>query len=185
MQRFNLTRYAASLLSFTLLSACSSQQEDAKNTQTAEQNVVTLITRDNPPLPQIAEFVRDKVKQDNIDLRIEYATDGLVPNKSVSDQDMDLNYFQHRTYMQSAKEINNWDLHDIATTFNSIFGAYSSRFKNLADLPDGAKVVIPSDPSNGGRALNLLATAGLIQFNSNRILAPKPALKILPLILRV
>ena len=166
MQRFYLTTCAATLLGL-LFSGCGAQQEDAKTKQQVEQNVVTLITRDNPPLPQIAEFVRDKVKQDNIELRIEYANDGLVPNKSVSDQDIDLNYFQHRTYMQSAKEINNWDLHDIASTFNSIFGAYSSRFKQLTDLPDGAKVVIPSDPSNGGRALNLLATIGFIELKPN------------------
>lgn len=129
--------------------------------------VVTLLTRDNPPLPQIAEFVRDKVKKQNIELRIKYATDGLIPNKSVSENETDLNYFQHRTYMQSAKELNNWDLNTIGTTFNSIFGAYSPKYKSLNDLPDGAKVVIPSDPSNGGRALNLLAAVHLIELKPN------------------
>ncbi|ATO21225.1 hypothetical protein BS636_16150 (plasmid) [Acinetobacter sp. LoGeW2-3] len=50
-------------------------------------------------------MVRDKVKKQNIELRIKYATDGLIPNKSVSENETDLNYFQHITYMQSAKEI--------------------------------------------------------------------------------
>ncbi|ATO21109.1 hypothetical protein AY605_11715 [Acinetobacter sp. SFD] len=142
------------------------KQEDTKADADAIK-VVTLLTRDNPPLPQIAEFVRDKVKKQNIELRIKYATDGLIPNKSVSENETDLNYFQHITYMQSAKEINNWDLNAIGTTFNSIFGAYSPIYKSLKDLPEGAKVVIPLDPSNGGRALNLLASVDLIELKPN------------------
>lgn len=143
---------------------CSQQEHSAR---TDPIQVVTLLTRDNPPLPQIAEFVRDKVKQQNIELKIKYATDGLIPNKSVSENETDLNYFQHRTYMQSAKEINHWDLTAIGTTFNSIFGAYSAKYNNLKDLPDGATVVIPSDPSNGGRALNVLASVHLIELKPN------------------
>lgn len=145
------------------LVGCTKQE----NTKADAIKVVTLITRDNPPLPQIAEFVKNKVKNQNIELKIKYATDGLIPNKSVSENEIDLNYFQHRTYMQSAKEINNWDLNAIGTTFNSIFGAYSPKYKSLEDLPEGAKVVIPSDPSNGGRALNLLASVDLIKLKPN------------------
>lgn len=147
------------------LVGCSKQENTAAGTDVIK--VVTLLTRDNPPLPQIAEFVRAKVKKQNIELRIKYATDGLIPNKSVSENETDLNYFQHRTYMQSAKELNNWDLNAIGTTFNSIFGVYSPKYKSLNDLPDGAKVVIPSDPSNGGRALNLLAAVHLIELKPN------------------
>jgi D-methionine transport system substrate-binding protein len=41
-------------------------------------------------------------------------------------------------------------------------GAYSSKLKDLKDLPSGANVVIPNDATNGGRALLLLAKAGVI-----------------------
>ncbi|OAL78522.1 hypothetical protein AY606_08905 [Acinetobacter sp. SFB] len=149
------------------LGMTSCAKQDKTKAEAEAIKVVTLLTRDNPPLPQIAEFVRDKVKHQNIELRIKYANDGLIPNKSVSEHETDLNYFQHRTYMQSAKELNNWDLNAIGTTFNSIFGAYSPKYKHLKDVPDGAKVVIPSDPSNGGRALNLLASVGLITLKPN------------------
>ena len=144
------------------LSACSKSEPEAA-VQTATQ-VVTLLTRDNPPYPQVAEYVRDKVKAQNIELKIKYANDGLIPNKSVAENESDLNYFQHQYYMQSAKSLNGWDLVPITTTFNGMFGAYSPRYKDLHDLPNQAKVVIPSDPSNGGRALNLLARAELIQL---------------------
>ena len=41
-------------------------------------------------------------------------------------------------------------------------GIYSKKVKNLKDLKDGPTVSIPNDPTNGGRALALLAKAGLI-----------------------
>jgi D-methionine transport system substrate-binding protein len=42
------------------------------------------------------------------------------------------------------------------------FGLYSNSIKSLADLKDGASIAIPNDPSNGGRALLLLAANGVI-----------------------
>lgn len=148
------------------LTGCS-KQEKTVSSESSETKVVTLLTRDNPPYPQVAEYVRDKVKKQNIELKIKYANDGLIPNKSVAENEADLNYFQHKYYMQSAKELNNWDLIAIASTFNGMFGAYSPKYKNINDLPDKAKIVIPSDPSNDGRALNLLARAKLIELKPN------------------
>nr|BFE92731.1 hypothetical protein GCM10020185_32670 [Pseudomonas brassicacearum subsp. brassicacearum] len=51
-------------------------------------------------------------------------------------------------------------------------GAYSSKYKTLAELPGGGNVVIPNDATNGGRALLLLAKAGVIKLkDSNNILS--------------
>lgn len=38
-------------------------------------------------------------------------------------------------------------------------GVYSKKVKNLTDLKKGASVAIPNDPTNGGRALQVLAAA--------------------------
>ena len=42
------------------------------------------------------------------------------------------------------------------------FGIYGQGIDDLADLPDGATIIIPGDDSNGTRALLLLAQEGLI-----------------------
>ena len=41
-------------------------------------------------------------------------------------------------------------------------GIYSKKVKALDELKDGALVAIPNDPTNGGRALILMAKAGII-----------------------
>jgi D-methionine transport system substrate-binding protein len=52
------------------------------------------------------------------------------------------------------------------------YGAYSRKVKSVADLPKGATIAIPNDPSNGGRALVLLAQNGLIRLkDANNILS--------------
>ena len=45
---------------------------------------------------------------------------------------------------------------------NEPMGFYSRTIKNLDELPDGAKVGIPNDATNGGRALMVLEQAKLI-----------------------
>ena len=40
-------------------------------------------------------------------------------------------------------------------------GVYSKKLKDLNNVPSGAKVAIPNDPTNGGRALALLQSAKL------------------------
>jgi D-methionine transport system substrate-binding protein len=51
---------------------------------------------------------------------------------------------------------------------------YSSRFRNINDLPDGASIAIPNDPSNGGRALLLLQANGLITLRPGSGLRATP-----------
>ncbi len=45
-------------------------------------------------------------------------------------------------------------------------GVYSKKVKSLAELPQGGVVAVPNDPSNSGRALNLLAGNGLITLKA-------------------
>jgi D-methionine transport system substrate-binding protein len=60
----------------------------------------------------------------------------------------------------------------VGFTFGQPIGLYSTKAKAVADLPKGAKIGIPNDPSNGGRALNLLAAEGLIKIKEGQGLSP-------------
>jgi len=53
-------------------------------------------------------------------------------------------------------------LESIANIHIEPIGLYSSKYKNIEELPQNATIAIPNDPSNGGRALLLLSAKGLI-----------------------
>ncbi|MDE7235858.1 MAG: methionine ABC transporter substrate-binding protein, partial [Helicobacter japonicus] len=52
----------------------------------------------------------------------------------------------------------------IASIHVEPIGLYSSKFKNIDELPNGAVIAIPNDPSNGGRALLLLEAEKLVKL---------------------
>ena len=43
-------------------------------------------------------------------------------------------------------------------------GFYSNKVKSVADIPEGAVISVPNDPTNCGRGLLLLQAAGLIKL---------------------
>ena len=53
-------------------------------------------------------------------------------------------------------------------------GLYSRRWKSLGALPDGAQIAIPNDPSNGGRALFLLAAHHVLSLRGGVGWYPNP-----------
>ena len=63
----------------------------------------------------------------------------------------------------------------IADTVTYPMGIYSKKVKTLAELQPGAKIAVPNDPTNGGRALLLLQKQGLLK------LRPDAGLKATPL----
>ncbi|MCL4119835.1 UNVERIFIED_CONTAM: hypothetical protein GTU68_046829 [Idotea baltica] len=92
---------------------------------------------------------------------------------------MDANFFQHQPYLDEFNQSRGSNLVSIVPVHLEPFGAYSEKFKNISDIPDGAKVAIPNDATNGGRALLLLEKAGLIKLkdNTNILATPKDIIK--------
>ena len=62
----------------------------------------------------------------------------------------------------------------MGTTINTPIVIYSDQLTSVDDLEDGAKVAIPNDPTNGGRALLLLQDLGVITLAEGTGLVPSP-----------
>ena len=108
----------------------------------------------------------------NLDI-IEFS-DYVVPNTALADGDLQANSFQHVPYLENQIKDRGYDLVVVAKTITTPMGVYSSKLKSLDDLADGATVAIPNDPTNGGRALLVLAEQGLITVNPDAGLVPTP-----------
>jgi D-methionine transport system substrate-binding protein len=114
------------------------------------------------PHAEILEFVKPALAKEGVELNIKVFTDYVQPNVQVAEKRLDANFFQHQPYLDEFNKSRNTELVSVAGVHVEPFGAYSSQHKTLADLPQGANVVIPNDATNGGRALLLLQKAGLI-----------------------
>ena len=114
------------------------------------------------------EKVKELAKKDDIDLEIKHFSDYNVPNKALSDGDIDLNAFQHFAFLDQYKKAHKGtNIEALSTTVLAPLGIYSDKVKNIKDVKKGAQVAIPNDVSNQARALKLLESAGLIKLKKN------------------
>lgn len=116
------------------------------------------------PHAELLKFVKPALAKEGVELKIKVFTDYVQPNVQVAEGRLDANFFQHQPYLNEFNAARGTDLVSIAGVHVEPFGAYSSKVKSLADLADGAQVVIPNDATNGGRALLLLQKTGLIKL---------------------
>jgi D-methionine transport system substrate-binding protein len=114
------------------------------------------------PHAQILFFIQDKLAEEGVRLEVIEFNDYVQPNVQVYEKQLDANFFQHIPYLEKFNEERGYDLVKVTGVHIEPMGAYSSKISSIDELKDGAKVAIPNDATNGGRALALLAKNGLI-----------------------
>ncbi|MCK0535148.1 MULTISPECIES: MetQ/NlpA family ABC transporter substrate-binding protein [unclassified Anaerobiospirillum] len=115
------------------------------------------------PHAEILEYIQPALAKKGVELKITEFNDYVQPNLAVSDGELDANFFQHQPYLDVFVKDHGSDLVNVAGVHIEPMGIYSKGIKKLKDIKEGASVGIPNDPTNGGRALLLLAKAGLIK----------------------
>lgn len=130
----------------------------------SNQQDSTLKIGISPPYAELLKSVADEVKTQGINVELIEFSDWQAPNVAVQNGDIDANFFQQSVFLANAIKQTNYELHAFATGSGSHVGLYSKQYKSLDDLPQNARVVIPSDPVNSARALILLHRAGLIKI---------------------
>ena len=123
---------------------------------------------------EIMEEVAKVAAPKGLNIEVIEFSDYVVPNQALNDGDINANSFQHRPYLENQIKDRGFELVEIGTTITTPMGVYSDKIKDLADLPDGAKVAIPNDPTNGGRALLVLQELGVIKLAEGTGLVPSP-----------
>jgi len=114
---------------------------------------------------QIMEKVKEVAAKKGLNIEILEFSDYVVPNQALADGDLNANSFQHQPYLDNQIADRGFDLVSVGKTITTPMGVYSKKVKTLGELADGATVAIPNDPTNGGRALLVLAQEGLIKVN--------------------
>ncbi len=127
----------------------------------ADDKTIT-VGASSTPHAEILEQVKETLAKDGYTLEIVVYDDYVLPNTALNDGDLDANYFQHTPYLNSFNAGNNMDLVSAALIHYEPFGLYANGVASVADIADGATIIIPADESNETRALFLLQQEGLI-----------------------
>lgn len=126
------------------------------------------------PHAQIMEHVKKVAEKDGLKIQIIEFSDYVQPNAALSSGDLHANSYQHQPYLDAQIKDRGYKFVKLANTVNFPIGLYSKKYKNLNDLPKGAKFGIPNDPTNGGRVLLLLQEQGLLKLKPNAGLKATP-----------
>ncbi len=144
--------FATALAAVTLLPTMAQAQDTIRIAVTAG------------PHAQIAEVARKVAERDGLVLKLVEFQDYIQPNAALDAGDVEANSYQHLPFLESQIKARGYKISAVGNTVTFPMGFYSKRVKSIADLAAGAKVGIQNDPSNSGRALQLLQKYGVIKL---------------------
>jgi D-methionine transport system substrate-binding protein len=127
---------------------------------------------ENGPHAEIAELVKKLLAKDGIEVKIFEFTDYTRPNPALDQGDLDANSFQHQPYLDQQVKDRGYKLVGVGKSVVFPMGVYSKKIKSISQLPQGGKIAIPNDPSNGGRALLLLQGQGILKLDPGAGITP-------------
>ena len=145
-----------------VLSACGSDSDEASDQLSDEKLVVGVTSGIHE---EIFEVIQDLAAEDGLEIELKVFSDYIMPNTALDEGDLDVNSYQHKPFMDKFNEDHNTNLAAYAVTTLSPIGVYSHDITDINDLPDGAKIGIANDPTNGARALIMFEEAGLIKLD--------------------
>ena len=135
----------------------------AASSGAASDNVITVGASPSPHA-EILEAIKPELEAQGYELKVVEYSDYVQPNVALSEGDLDANYFQHLPYLENYNTENGTDLASAGAIHFEPMGLYAGKSSDIASVPDGAKIAVPSDATNEARALLLLQDQGVIKL---------------------
>lgn len=162
----------AAVLGSFALTACggnsatssSAATSGAATSSSASSGTVITVGASPSPHAEILKAVEDEIKAAGYELKVVEYNDYVQPNVALSEGDLDANYFQHKPYLDNYNQENGTDLVSAAAIHFEPMGIYAGKSSDIKNVPDGAKIAVPSDATNEARALLLLQDQGVLKL---------------------
>ena len=149
------------------LTACGGKSSDSSAGSSAAESTTVKLGVVGSIYEDLWKPAQESLKAEGIDLEIVQFSDYATPNNALNSGDIDLNAFQHQIYLDNEVEQQGYKIQSIGYTFIIPLNIYSHKVKAISDIKDGDVVAIPDDVTNGGRAIKVLAAAGLITLKED------------------
>lgn len=168
----SLAIVATSILAVSVLAGCGGNKSnvDKDGVTTVKVGVVGEYNDQWDTINQLLE--KDKIKVELVKF-----SDYAIPNRALNDGEIDLNAFQHKAFLENDIKQKGYQLEAIGDTVIAPLSIYNNKDKvsSVEEIKDGDIIAIPSDLTNGGRALKLLEAAGLIECDPEKGYVPTKA----------
>ena len=128
------------------------------------ENISIKVSVTSVPHAEIMEHIKPALEEKGIDIDIIVADDYQVHNRSLAEKEVDANFFQHIPFLEEQIADFGYEIQEFGRIHIEPLGVYSKKFSSFDEIPDGATISIPNDPSNESRALALLHRNGLIEL---------------------
>ncbi|WP_154052810.1 MetQ/NlpA family ABC transporter substrate-binding protein [Olsenella uli] len=145
-------------------SSSSAATSGAAASGSASDGTVITVGASPSPHAEILKAVEDEIKAAGYELKVVEYNDYVQPNVALSEGDLDANYFQHKPYLDNYNQENGTDLVSAAAIHFEPMGIYAGKSSDIKNVPDGAKIAVPSDATNEARALLLLQDQGVLKL---------------------
>lgn len=169
----NLGLILAAVLAFGL-AGCTAAQSSSSTAQSVQETAaassgaqVIRVGASPAPHAEILEQAADLLAEKGYQLEIVEFDDYVMPNTALAEGSLEANYFQHQPYLTNFNAEQGTDLVSAGAIHYEPLGVYAGKSTDLANVPDGAKIGIPADATNGGRALLLLQDQGVLTLKDN------------------
>ena len=147
------------------IAGCGS--DGASGSDGSASATLTVAASPSPHAEILNDFAAPRLADQGIELVVKEYTDYIIPNQVTSSGEVDANYFQHINYLNNYNEENGTDLVNAGSIHFEPMGVFAGKSDDIEAVADGAKISVPNDPTNEGRALLLLQDLGLITLSED------------------
>lgn len=151
------------VLSLLAVAGCGGDKKDNAKSETGGVKVLKIGAT---PVPhaELLNFIKPMLAKEGVEIKVIEFSDYVQPNIALNDKELDANFFQHIPYLEKFAAERKMALVSLVKVHIEPMGIYSKKVKNLTDIATGAKIAIPNDPTNAGRALAILQKARLLKL---------------------
>lgn len=145
---------------FLVFTGCSAKAATSANEKTLKVGVCA-----GPYGDMFTEAIQPSLEKKGYKVEIVEFSDYVQPDKALAAGEIDVNMFQHSTYLKNFSKENGLDLTAIKEIPTAGMGIFSQKYKSIDQIEDGAIVAIPNDATNLSRAIRVLAQTGIVTID--------------------
>ncbi len=119
------------------------------------------------PHAEVIEKAKQIAAKKGLDIQIVEFNDYVQPNEALNSKEIDANMYQHKPFLDNHVKDRGYKITAVGNTILFPMGVYSQKIKSVDEIKDNMIIAIPNDPSNGGRALEILDHAKVIKLKDN------------------